>query len=69
MCCWRRMEKNISTEHVRNEEVLRRDKEERNILQKIKGRKVNSIGHILSMNCILKDVMDGKIEGRIYVMG
>jgi hypothetical protein len=56
------MEKNISTEHVINEEVLYRDKEERNILQTIKGRKFNLIGHILCRNCILKDVMEGKIE-------
>jgi hypothetical protein len=69
MCCWRRVEKTISTEHVRNEEVLQRDKEERNILQTVKGRKVNWIGHILCKNCILKDVMEGKIEGRIYVTG
>ena len=59
------MEKTISTEQVRNEEVLHRDKEERNILQTIIGRKGNRIGHILCRNCILKDVMEGKIEGKI----
>jgi hypothetical protein len=34
--CWRRMEKIIWTDRVRNEEVLHRVKEERNILHKIK---------------------------------
>jgi hypothetical protein len=34
--CWRRMEKMILTDRVRNEEVLHRVKEERNILQTIK---------------------------------
>jgi hypothetical protein len=69
MCCWRITEKTISTEHVRNEEVLQRDKEERNILQTIKVRKVNWIGHILCGNCIVKNVMEGRIEGRIFVTG
>ena len=59
------MEKTISTEQARNEEVLHRDKEERNILQTIIGRKGKWIGHILCRNCILKDVMEGKIVGKI----
>jgi hypothetical protein len=32
MWCWRRIEKIIWTDHVRNEEVLHRVKEERNII-------------------------------------
>ena len=35
---WRRMEKIIWTDRVSNEEVLKRGKEERNILQTIKRR-------------------------------
>jgi hypothetical protein len=50
---------------VRNEEVLHRVKEESNILQTIKRRKDNCIGHILRRNCLLKYVIEGKIEGRI----
>jgi hypothetical protein len=53
---------------VRNEEVLQRV-EERNILQTIKIRKVNWIGHVLRRNCLLKHVTEGKIEGRIEVTG
>jgi hypothetical protein len=41
MWCWRRMMKISWANHVRNEEVLQRIKEERNILQTIKGRKAN----------------------------
>jgi hypothetical protein len=52
---------------VRNEEVLHRVKKERNILHKIKRRKANWIGHILRRNCLLKHVVEGKIEGRIEV--
>jgi hypothetical protein len=46
MWCWRRMEKISWTYHVRNE-VLQTVKEERNILQTIKRRNANWIGHIL----------------------
>ena len=37
--CWRRMEKISWTDHVRNEEVLLRVKEQRNILHKIRKGK------------------------------
>jgi hypothetical protein len=39
------------SEHVRNEEVLLRVKEQRNILHEISKRKANWIGHILRRNC------------------
>jgi len=39
--CWRRMEKIIWTDRVRNEEVLLRIKEQRNILHEIRKRKAN----------------------------
>jgi hypothetical protein len=56
---WRRME--ISwTNHVRNGEILRRVKAERNILPTIKRRKANWIGHILCRNCLLKPIIKGK---------
>jgi len=61
------LKKIIWTEHVRNEEVLLRVKEQRNILHEIRKRKANYIGHILSENCLLKRVIEGKIKGRIEV--
>ena len=62
MWCWRRME--ISwTDHVRNEEVLLRVNEQRNILHEISKRNANWIGHILRRNCLLKQVIEGKIKG------
>jgi hypothetical protein len=54
---------------VRNEEVLHRVKEERNIVHTIKRRKANWIGHILRRNCLLKYVIEGKLEGRIEMTG
>jgi hypothetical protein len=59
------MEKISWTDRVRNEEVLHRVKEERNILHTIKRRKTNWIGHILRRNCLLKHVIEGKLEGGI----
>ena len=41
MWCWRRMEMISWTDHVRNEEVLLRVKEKRNILHEIRNRKAN----------------------------
>jgi hypothetical protein len=67
MWCWRRLEKISWTDRVRNEEVLQRVKEERNILHTIKRRKVNWIGHILRRNCVLKHVIEGNRERRIEV--
>jgi len=69
MWCWRRMEKISWTEHVRNEDVLLRIKEQRNILHKIPKRKANWIGHILRRNCFLQRVTEGKIQGGIEVIG
>jgi len=54
---------------VGNEEVLQRVNEERNILQTIKRRNAYWIGHILYRNCLLKHVIEGKIEGRMEVTG
>ena len=53
MWCWRRMEKISWTDHVRNEEVLLRVKEQRNILHETSKWKANWIGHILRRNLLL----------------
>jgi hypothetical protein len=59
------MEKMSWTDRVRNEEVLLRVKEQRNILHEISKRKANWIGHILRRNCLLQQVIEGKINGGI----
>jgi hypothetical protein len=69
MWCWRRMEKISWTKRGRNEEVLLRVKEQRNILHEINKRKANWIGQILHRNCLLQRVIEGKIKGRIEVTG
>jgi len=60
------MEKISWTDHVRNEGVLLRVKEQRNILHEIRKRKANWIGLILRRNCLL---IEGKIQGGIEVTG
>jgi hypothetical protein len=59
----------LITDHVRNEEVLLRVKEQRNVLHEIRKRKANWIGHILNRNCLLQRVIEGKIKGGIEVTG
>jgi hypothetical protein len=58
---------NSWTDRERNEEALQRAEEERNILQTIKRRTAKWIGHILRRNCLLKHIIEGRIEGRIEV--
>jgi hypothetical protein len=65
--CWRRMEKISWTDHVRNEDVLLRVKEQGNILNEIHKRKANWIGQILRRNCLLQRFTEGKIQGGIEV--
>ena len=46
---------------------LLRVNEQRNILHEIRKRKANWIGHILRWNCLLKQVIEGKIKGEMEV--
>ena len=57
------------TDHVRNEEVLLRVNEQRNIQHEISKRKANWIGHILRRNCLLQRVIERKIKVGIGVRG
>jgi len=63
------MEKIIWTDHVRNEEVLLRVKEQRNILHENCKRKANWIGHILRRNCLLQQDIEEKIKVGMEVTG
>ena len=63
------MEKISWIDHVINIVVLLRVKEQRNIVHEISKRKANRIGHILRRNCLLQQVIEGKIKGGIEVTG
>ena len=62
------MEKISWTDNVRNKEVLLRVSEQRNILHEIRKLKANWFGHILRRNCLLKQVIEGKIKGEMEVI-
>jgi hypothetical protein len=67
MWCWRRMEEIMWTDHVRNEEVLLRVNDQRNILHDRRKRMANWIGRILRRNCLVKQIIEGKIKEQIEV--
>jgi hypothetical protein len=54
---------------VRNEEVLHRGKEDKNILHTMKRMTVNCISHILHWKWLLKHVVAEKLEGNIGLVG
>jgi hypothetical protein len=54
---------------VRNEEVLLRVEEQRNILHEISKRKANLISLIMRRNCLQRQVIEGKIKEGIEVTG
>jgi hypothetical protein len=64
MWCWIRLEKISWTDRVRNEEVglLHTVKEVEKTLRAITRKNANWIGHILRKNCLLKHVIEGKME-------
>ena len=47
--------------------MLLRVNEQRNNLHEITKRKANWIGHIVRINCLLKQVIEGKIKGEMEV--
>jgi hypothetical protein len=57
------------TDHVKNEEVLLRVKEQRIILYEIRTRKANCFGYILRRNCLIQRVIKGKIQNWIEMRG
>jgi hypothetical protein len=59
----------VSAQRPSERSVLLRIKEQRNILHEISKRKANCIGHILRRNCLLRQVIEGKIKGGIEVIG
>ena len=64
MWIWRRMERVKWTDRIRNEAVLERVGEERMMLKLIRKRKRNWLGHWLRRNCLLKDALEGMVNGR-----
>lgn len=64
MWIWRRSQNISWRDKVTNEEVLRRVSQERQLMKEITRRKKNWIGHILRRNGLMKDVLEGRMQGK-----
>lgn len=67
MRLYRRMMRISWTEHITNEEVLRRMNKQKEIVNTIKIRKLQYLGHIMrndSRYSLLQTIIQGKIDGR-----
>ena len=64
MWIWRRMEKVSWVEQKTNEDVLIMVDEKRELLNRIIETKKRWIGHIVRGNGLLKEVIEGRIDGR-----
>ena len=64
MWIWRRMERIKWTDKIKNEFVLQRVGEGRIMLEQIRKRKRNWLGHWLRRNCLLKDTLEGMVNGK-----
>jgi hypothetical protein len=60
-----KVEKLSRSDRSKNVVVLRRVKDERNILYTINRREANWLGRILCGKFLLKHVIEGEIEGRV----
>jgi len=56
--------KRSAGQQVSNEEVFSLVQEQRSLIQVIKQRQANWIGHILRHDCLLKTVLEGMMEGK-----
>ena len=64
MWIWRRMERVSWKEHKTNEEILQKVGEERSLLKTIRERQRKWIGHIMRGDSLLRDIFEGRMEGR-----
>ena len=63
MWCFRKMGAVSYKDRVTNDDVLKKLKTERNLLKTIKQRKLRYFGHVKRQNGILKQTLEGRIEG------
>src|SRR5678816_2627402 len=64
MWIWRRMEKVSWTKHITNDEVLQMVDEKRSLITTIRERQKNWVGHILRGDSLLKEIIEGRMEGK-----
>ena len=64
MWIWRRVERVKWTDKIRNVVVVERVGEGRTMLELIKKSKANWLGHWPRRNCLLKDALQGMVNGK-----
>ena len=64
MWIWIRIERISWKDHISNKEVLKRVKERRSLIETIVRRKKNWIGHVLRGCGMLKEIIEGRLEGK-----
>ena len=64
MWIWRRIERSSWAQKVTNEEVLERVGTDRQLINVLRNRKKRWIGHILRGEGLLKEVIEGRMEGK-----
>ena len=64
MWIWRRMKRVSWMEHKTNEEILQMVGEERSMMETIRRRQRNWIGHIMRSDTIVRDIIEGRMEGK-----
>ena len=64
MWLWRRMEKIKWSDKITNDVVLERVGVERQLMNQLRSRKKSWIGHVLRGNGLLREVIEGRMEGR-----
>jgi len=64
MWMWRRMESVSWLDKITNEEVLSKVKENSQLISVIRNWKKNWIGHVLRGEGLLREVMEGRMEGK-----
>ena len=64
MWVWRRVERVKWTDRIKNAVVLERVGEGRIMLELQRKRKRNWLGHWVRRNCLLKDALEGMVNGK-----
>jgi len=67
MWLWRKLEKVNWGDRISNEEVLTMVNESRCLIETIRQRKKNWVGHVLRGNGLLRDVLEGRLLGKARV--
>ena len=61
---WRRMMKIPWTQHASNEQILGMVDKSRSLMENLRKRQKNWIGHVLRHDSLLQKVMEGRFQGK-----